>query len=167
MATRFIFTPESAHFPLSNSASLKRQSTSGRTAIAFPDGSANVTAFWHGVAPENFASNADGSVTLDIKYFMTSVNTGVVVLGSSIESLATGTENATTGSFFGTETSSSINIASGNGAGTLLTTTVSVSSDNMQAGQYFRLKLERKSPNAADTAGGDFNVVSVEFKDGV
>ena len=69
MATRFIFTPESAHFPASNFPPLTQ--VNRRPALAF-DAATDETAYWQAIAPQGFT----GTVTAVVTYIMASATIG-------------------------------------------------------------------------------------------
>lgn len=153
MASRFVFLPEGAQYPTSAFASLSKN-TAGRMFLQY-DAATAETAFWSAVAPENFAGPANVIVT-----YFTAATSGNVVYTANLENsvgVAT-SENWAAGGTTLAAVPGTANTAS----------TFTVTLPNVPpAGTYFRLRVRRDAAVATDTAAGDCNVLSVEFKDSV
>lgn len=156
MATKFIFTPESATPPSTNFATLTKISQD-RMVLAF-DASVAESTYWTAVAPTTLS----GALVADVHYCMASATTGDLYFKGSIEAI-------TPGDAVDLDATSSFDITT-SGTGTVPGTAgyeqkISItmtSIDSIQPGDYFRFKLER---DIADTASGDAYVLVVEFKD--
>jgi len=151
MASRFVFLPEGAQYPTSAFASLSKN-TAGRMFLQY-DAATAETAFWSAVAPENFA----GPANVIVSYFISGAS-GNVVFTSNVETVTSGTAAETW--LAGGTTSSIVPVT----ANAIQTVTITLA-NAPAAGSFFRLRLRRDAAVATDTAAGDCNVLSVEFKD--
>lgn len=167
MASRFTFTPESASFPSNGFAVLKKESVASKMYIAFTDAGSNV-AYWNAVAPENFAANAAGNISLHITYFMGADpgSAGNVLLWANVEAPVYNTELANA-NLFATVYANVLSNVANIKFSTVRKIIMDVPADGLQASSYFRIRLERVGQNTSDTATGDFNVLAIEMKDSV
>lgn len=162
MATRIIFTPESAAFPTNEFAGLRKESISDRTMISFGNAAANI-AIWSAVSPENFVANAAGNISLHLTYFMSTGTTGNVVLVANVEAPAYTTE-AANANLFASGQVLTANVAATNSA-FVRKIIMDVPADGLQTSSYFRIRIRREGAATFDTAPGDFNLLAVEMKD--
>lgn len=158
MATRFVFTPESAAFPTTNFP--QRTIINARPVLAY-DAATSETAYWTAEAPAGLT----GTITVSVTYMMASATTGAVYFRGYIEAI-------TAGDAVDLDTTTSFAAAnSGNGtvpgtAGYMQQISITMTNaDSIAVGDYFRLSLDRDAANASDTATGDAYVLAVEFSD--
>lgn len=159
MATRFVFTPESAHFPASNFAPLTQ--VNRRPALAF-DAATDETAYWQAVAPQGLT----GTITVIVTYIMASATTGSVYWQGALEAVTDGDAvdlDATTS--FDTQNSGNGTVPGTAGYIDQISITMT-NADSIAAGDYFRLAINRDANNASDTAAGDAYLLAVELRDG-
>jgi hypothetical protein len=159
MATRFILTPESAHYPSSNPALLTL--VNRRPVLAF-DASTDESTFWTGIAPQGLT----GTITVIVHYIMASAVTGVVYFQAALEAITPGDAvDLDAGDSFDTTNSGNGSVPATAGYEQTISITMT-NADSIAAGDYFRLRLNRDADNASDTAAGDCYVLAVELRDG-
>lgn len=164
MSTRFILTPESAHFPSAGAAALKKD-PAGRMVLAF-DAAAIETVYWAGITPQNFSGTPN--VTVVVNYYMPNASgaTNNVVWDVAIEAPAVSSESVGSASFFDVNTTQVSTIPTT--ANTFKQQSIVVTNtDGLTASGYFRLKLARNATATFDTASNDAHVLAVEFRDAV
>lgn len=161
MATRFIFTPNSAEFPASNFPALDL--VNRRPVLAF-DAATDETCYWTGIAPQGLT----GAFTAVITYMMASATTNAVGFQVAIEAVTDGdaTDLDATTSFDSVNNSASTTVPGTAGHIDQISITLT-NNDSIAAGDYFRLSLNRDADGSAitDNATGDAYVLSVEFRD--
>jgi hypothetical protein len=159
MATRFVFTPNSAEFPTANAPQLI--ASNARPALAF-DAATDESCYWSAVAPQGLT----GAVTVVVTYAMASATSGDVILQAAIEAIsggdATDTDAATS---FDTANSSSATTVPGTAGYIDQISITMTNADSLAAADYFRLSLNRDADNGSDTATGDLYVLAVELRD--
>lgn len=159
MATRFVFTPESAHFPSSNPAALTL--INRRPVLAF-DAATDESAYWTGIAPQGLT----GTITAIVHYIMASATSGVVYFQAALEAITPGDAvDLDAGDSFDTANSGNGTVPATAGYEQSISITMT-NADSIAAGDYFRLRLNRDADNASDTASGDVYVLGVELRDG-
>lgn len=160
MATRYAFTPESAHFPSSNFPQLIP--VNNRPALAF-DAATDETCYWTGVAPQGLT----GTMHAVISYIMASATTGSVRFQAQVEAI-------TAADSTDLDSSTSFDTANSNGgtvpgtAGFMQQIDVTLTNaDSLAAADYFRLSINRDADGTSgtDDATGDLYLLSVEFRD--
>lgn len=158
MASRCIFTPESAHFPASNPAALTL--INRRPALAF-DPSTDESAYWTAVAPQGLT----GALTLVVFYIMASATTGAVYFQAAVEAVTPGDAvDLDAGNSFDTANSGNGTVPGTAGYAQSVSITLT-NADSIAAGDLIRISLNRDADNASDTAAGDCYVLAVELRD--
>ncbi|MCC7208324.1 MAG: hypothetical protein IT323_13535 [Anaerolineae bacterium] len=158
MATRFIFTPESAQFPATNFPQLLK--VNDRMVLAF-DAGTDENAYWVFVAPQGLT----GTITVLVHYIMASATSGALYFQGALEAVTPGDAvdlDATTS--FDTANSGNGNVPGTAGYEQAISITMT-NADSIAAGDVVRLRLNRDADNASDTATGDAYVLAVEFRD--
>lgn len=157
MATRFVFTPESAEFPSTDFPELAKQN---RRPILKFDATTNETARWTTVVPVGWTP----PITAVIQYIC-GVNTGDIDVDVSVEAITPNADTVILGSStsFDTTNSSDNNTVPGT-AGYLGSITVTLTNhDSSAVGDYIRFSLIRDA--ASDTAADTMNFLQMEIKD--
>lgn len=159
MATRAVFTPESAHFPSSNFPQL---TTSNRRPVLAFDTSTSETCYWTGVAPQGLT----GTITVVVTYAMASATSGGVAWDCALEAITSGdaTDTDATTSFDTANTGTAASVPATAGYMSQISITMT-NADSIAAADYYRLSLARATANATDTATGDAYVLAVELRD--
>lgn len=161
MATRAIFTPNSAEFPAANFPQLTQ--TNQRPVLGF-DAATDETCYWTGVAPQGLTA----PITAIISYVMASATSGTVGFQVAIEAVTDGdaTDLDATTSFDAVNNSASTTVPGTAGFLDQISITLT-NNDSLAAADYFRLALNRDADGSAiaDTATGDCLVLAVEFRD--
>jgi hypothetical protein len=159
MATRFVFTPNSAEFPTTNAPQLIASNV--RPALAF-DAATDENCYWSAVAPQGLT----GAITVVVTYAMASATSGNVILQAAIEAItdgdATDTDAATS---FDTANSSSATAVPGTAGYIDQISITMTNADSLAAADYFRLSLNRDADSGSDTATGDLYVLATELRD--
>lgn len=165
MASRFVFTPESAQFPSTNAPQIITvHSTEQRLALAF-DASTDEAATWVAVAPQGWT----GTITAVITYIMASATTGAVGLQVSVEAVtdadATDLDAAT--SYDTVNNSASTTVPGTAGYIDQISITLT-NNDSSAAADLLRFKLNRDADGSAitDSATGDLYFLAMEIRDG-
>lgn len=164
MTTRFIFLPESAHFPVTNFPALKKD-VSGRFVLAY-DASTIETAYWTSIAPLNFS--ASPNLVVVVSYYMTNASgiTNNVVWDVAIEAPAVESADVGTSMTFNAAKTQVSPIPAT--ANLFKQQSVTVSNyGNLAAAGYFTLKVARNATATFDTASNDAYCMAVEFRDSV
>lgn len=161
MATRFVGTPESAHFPSANFPELTQ--INQRPALAF-DAATDETAYWTDIAPQGLT----GTITLIVSYVMASATSGTVGLQASIEAITDGDAvdlDATT-SFDTANNSASTTVPATAGYIDQISITMT-NADSIAAGDYYRISVNRDADGSAitDSATGDLYILAIELRD--
>jgi len=161
MATRFVGTPESAHFPSANFPELTQ--INQRPVLAF-DAATDETAYWTDIAPQGIT----GTLTLIISYVMASATSGTVGLQAQIEAV---TDNDATDldavtSFDTVNNSASTTVPATAGYIDQVSITLT-NADSIAAGDYYRISVNRDADGSAiaDTATGDLYLLAIELRD--
>lgn len=161
MATRFVGTPESAHFPSTNFPELTQ--INQRPVLAF-DAATDETAYWTDIAPQGIT----GTLTLIISYVMASATSGTVGLQAQIEAV---TDNDATDldavtSFDTVNNSASTTVPATAGYIDQVSITLT-NADSIAAGDYYRISVNRDADGSAiaDTATGDLYLLAIELRD--
>jgi hypothetical protein len=160
MATLYPFLPEGAHFPSSNPAAFLK--VNGRPVLAF-DAGTDETAYWTGIAPQGLTA----PYTVIVTYFMAAATSGAVRMQAALEAVTDGDSAPLPGSQTSFDTANS---AGATVPATLIFDQLSITmtnADSIQAGDYFRLALNRDADQTSgtDDAAGDCYVTAVEFRD--
>lgn len=164
MATRFVFTPESAQFPSTAFPQLLTiHSTERIFALAF-DASTVEACFWRAIVPQGWT----GTITAVVTYCMASATSGKVDFEVSVQAV-------TDDDALDVDTSTSYDTANAITAPTVpgtagyidqFTCTLT-NNDSSAAGDWLTIKLERDADDGTnDTAAGDCYVLAVEIRDG-
>lgn len=161
MATRFVFTPQSAEHPASNFAPLNL--INQRPVLMF-DAATDETAYWTGIAPQGLT----GTITLVITYMMASATSGTVGLQAQIEAVTDGdaTDLDAGTSFDSVNNSASTTVPGTAGYIDQISITLT-NADSLAAADYFRLSINRDADGSAitDSATGDLYLLSAELRD--
>lgn len=160
MATRFVFTPESAHFPATNFPQLLP--VNNRPALAF-DAATDETCYWTGVAPQGLT----GAITLVLTFIMASATTGSARWQAQIEAVtdADSTDLDATTSF---DTANSAGATVPGTAGFIKQVSITMTNaDSLTAADYFRLSVNRDADGTSgtDDATGDAYLLTAELRD--
>lgn len=157
MATRFIFTPESAHYPATNYAPYTI--VNRRPVLAF-DAATNETAYWTAIAPQGIS----GTLTAVVTYMMASATSGDVDVDVAIEAISDGdaVDLDSTTSFATVNSTDNVTVPGTAGYIDQISVTLT-NNDSIAAGDYVRLSLTRDA--SSDTATGDMYVLAVELRD--
>ena len=160
MASRLIFTPQSAVPVGSNYPELKRDPR-GRFVLAF-DTATEETCEWEAAVPQGWS----GTGTLVLFYKMASATSGGIRFGASVEAVTSGDAfDMDAGDSFDTENAASDTSVPGTaGYGKTLSITLT-NQDSLAAGDYLRIRLARKVAHADDTASGDCEISWAELRD--
>ena len=161
MATQFVGTPESVHFPSTNFPELTQ--INQRPVLAF-DAATDETAYWTDIAPQGIT----GTLTLIISYVMASATSGAIGLQAQIEAV---TDNDATDldavtSFDTVNNSASTTVPATAGYIDQVSITLT-NSDSIAAGDYYRISVNRDADGSAiaDTATGDLYLLAIELRD--
>lgn len=158
MATRFIGTPESAHFPSSNFPQLML--INQRPTLAF-DAATDETAYWTDVAPQGLT----GTITVVVSYIMASATSGAVYFQAALEAItAADATDLDAGTSFDTANSGNGTVPGTAGYMQQISITMT-NADSLAVADYYRLSLNRDADNGSDTATGDAYVLAVELRD--
>lgn len=161
MATRFIFTPNSAEFPSSNFPELRL--INRRPCLAF-DAAADETAYWTGIAPQGLT----GTITLVITYIMASATSGAVRFQAQIEAVTDGdATDLDAGTSFDTANSAGATVPGTAGYIDQISITMT-NADSIAVADYFRVSINRDADGTSgtDDATGDCFVLGIELRDG-
>jgi hypothetical protein len=162
MATRFVLTAGSAEFPSANAPQpVAVGSAERRMGLAF-DASTEESCAWTLVAPAGWT----GTITAVITYVMASATSGGVAWGVSLEAVTDGdATDLDAGTDYDTENVATVASVPGT-AGYIDQVSVTLTTnDASAAADLLRLRLARKTANAADTAAGDAYVLAVTLSD--
>lgn len=159
MATRLILKPDNAEFMLTPASAMK---VNDRPALAF-DGVNVETCYWTDVAPQGIVVGYSAI----IYYLMASAIAGTVDFEVAVEAVTPGdVQNLGSTTSFGAVNAGQGTIPATNGYMSALTISLA-NIDDIAAGDYFRLRLERDADDAVgDTAIGDCYVLGMEIRDG-
>ena len=164
MATRFLFTPDSAQLPSANFPQLLQiHSTERINVLAFDAGTVE-GCMWRGIVPQGWT----GTITAIITYCMASATSNKVDFEVSVQAItdddATDVDNATS-----YDTANGITAPTVPGTAGYIdqVTCTLTNNDSSAAGDWITFKLERDADDGTnDTAAGDAYVLSVEIRDG-
>jgi hypothetical protein len=156
--TRFVLTPESAHFPLSNYPALSSLQV-GRPILLF-DASTEETALWTVIAPQGLS----GALTAIVHYICMNAVTGTAAWNVQVEAVSDGDSQ-------GLEYSTSFDTEQTAGTGTVPGTqgyidTISVSisnDDSLAVADYLRFGVFRDV--SADSVANDLALLAVEIRE--
>ena len=158
MATRFVFTPNSAEYPSSNFPQLTF--VNRRPVLAF-DASTNETAYWSGVVPDGWT----GTITAKIFYIMASATTGDVDVDVAVEAISDADAvDLDAGTSFDTANSTDNTTVPGTAGYMDVVSVTLTNNDSSAAGDLVRFSLTRDA--SSDTAAGDMYVLAMEIQDG-
>lgn len=158
MATRATFLPFSAELPTSNPAALFVDGQN-RPYLAF-DTTTSESAAWTFKAPQGLT----GTLTCVVTYRAASATSGTFAYDASIEAITSGdaVDTDSASSFDTVNTSAADTVPGTAGYEKDLSVTLT-NADSIAAGDYVRLKIARNV--ATDTATGDIQILTVEFRD--
>ena len=161
MATRMVFTPESAHFPATNFPQIVMVATPRRMVLAF-DAATSETCYWTSVVPQGFT----GTTVAVISYMMASATSGGVAFDVAVEAVTSGDAvDLDAGVSFDTVNGGSDAAVPGT-AGYMEQLSITLANlDSAAAADYLRISVARDVADAADTATGDCYVLAVEIRD--
>lgn len=161
MATRFVFRPFGAEFPSTNFPQLKKDAQN-HPVLAF-DPTTSETCYWTDVIPQGWT----GTVTAVLSYKMSSGVSGGVAFDIAVEAVTSGDAfDMDAGSSFATVNTGTDSAVPGT-AGYMEQISFTLSNlDSAAAGDSVRFSLARNVSNAADTATGDCEILSLEIRDG-
>jgi hypothetical protein len=161
MATRFVGTPENAHFPSSNFPQITQANQ--RPALGY-DAATDEAAYWTDVAPQGLT----GTLTLLIYYIMASATSGTVGLQAQLEAITDGdaTDLDSTTSFDTVNNSASTTVPGTAGQIDVISITLT-NADSLAAGDYYRIRVNRDADGSAitDSATGDLLLLAIELRD--
>lgn len=161
MATRAIFTPNSAEFPAASFPQLVN--VNQRPALAF-DAATDEAAYWTGIAPQGLT----GAITAVITYIMASATSGAVGFQAALEAVSDGdaTDLDAGTSFDTVNNSASTTVPTTAGYIDQVSITMT-NADSIAAGDYYRLSINRDADGSAitDDAAGDCYVLACELRD--
>lgn len=158
MATRCIFTPNSAEFPAAAFPALTL--INRRPVLAF-DAATDETAYWTAIAPQGLT----GTLLAIVTYMMASATSGAVYWEGILEAVTDGdATDLDAGTSFGTTNSANGTVPATAGYIDQITITLT-NADSIAVGDYFRLSINRDANNASDTATGDAYLLAVELRD--
>jgi hypothetical protein len=159
--TRATLQPLAAEFPSSNFPQIMQ--VNRRPVLAF-DAATVEGCRWTFAAPQGLT----GTLKARVFYIMASATTGKVDFEASIEAITDGdTFDLDAGDSFDTLNAANATVPGTAGYLDVLEITLT-NKDNIAAGDYVRLKLERDADDATDdTAAGDCYVLAVEIQDNV
>jgi hypothetical protein len=163
-AAEIVFRPNQAEFP--TSAYATPDTRNGRPCIDFDDGTStnDEACYFSGVMPDGYISGHDLDVTL--VWAATSATTNEVRWFVDLERVNT-TLDVDTDSFSGNGETSDETCPGTNGYVKYSTLTLNGSSlDGVQAGEYFRLKVQRIGTHGNDDMTGDAELFVVHIKEG-
>lgn len=164
MATRFIFTPESAQFPSTAFPQLTVIHSTERIMVLAFDADTAESCFWRTVVPQGWT----GTITAVVTYVMASANSGKVDFTVTVQSV---TDNDALDIDTNTDYDTANTITAPTVPGTAgyidqFTCTIS-NADSAAAGDWITFKLTRDATDGTnDTATGDCYIISVEIRDG-
>lgn len=157
MASRFVFTPQSAAFPSANFPQLT--TVNARPVLAFDTATAE-TCHWAAIAPQGLTAPFTAVVT-----YMAAVASGGVAFGVAVEAVSDGdATDLDAGDSFDTQNVGTATVPATAGHIDQISITLTTN-DSMAAGDYLRLQVQRVVGNAADTAAGDVYCLAVELRD--
>jgi len=115
------------------------------------------------ILPRSYGGNG---ITVSIHFTMTSATSGNVVWQGWFERMDAGGIDIDSDSF-GTPKSTTVAVPATSGQIAVATLSFSdgAETDNLQAGEGFRLEISRDGENASDTAAGDAELLLVELKE--
>lgn len=164
MATRFIFTPESAQFPSTNFPQLLTIHSTERIFVLGFDAATPEACFWRAVIPAGWT----GTITAVVSYVMASAVANNVDFEMSVQAITDGDSvDIDTSTSYDTVNTMTADAVPGT-AGYVGQFTITLSNmDGAAVGDWVTFKLERDADDGTnDTATGDCYVLSVEIKDG-
>lgn len=165
MASRFLFTPQSAEFPSTNFPQLMVIHSTERRMVLGYDASTDEAASWLAIAPQGWT----GTITAVITYVMASATTGTVGLQVSVEAVtdADATDLGAATSYDTVNNSASTTVPGTAGYIDQIIITLT-NNDSSAAADLLRFKLNRDADGSAitDSATGDLYFLSMEIRDG-
>lgn len=159
MATRFVGTPEAAHFPASNFPVLTLLNR--RPVLGF-DASTSETAYWTFVAAQGWT----GTITAVISYCMASATSGGVAFDVALEAVSSGDAlDLDAATSFATVNAGNDGTVPGT-AGYMEQISITLTNDDSAAaGDLVRVSVARDVADGADTATGDCYLLAIEIRD--
>jgi hypothetical protein len=161
MATRVVYTPMSAEFPVSAFPALKKDAQD-RMVLAF-DAATDENIYWTSVAPQGLT----GTITLVILYYMVSAASGAVRFQAALEAVTAGDAlDLDSAASFDTDNSNGATVPATQGYLGQISITMT-NADSLTAADVFRLRLRRDADGTSgtDDAAGDCHVLAVELRD--
>ena len=155
------FGPHDADLPATNFAR-PGQDAQFRPYLAFAGATADESAYFTGIAPQNIA----GTLTAIITYRMASATTGAVRFEVLVEAIGDGdTTDTDAGSSFDTTNSAGATVPGTAGYIDQLSVTLT-NKDSIAAGDYFRIQVRRDQDGTTgtDDATGDAQVLMIELQ---
>ena len=157
--TLVVLTPLHNEPPASGFATLDWRNL--HPVLDFEAGLDNVAVFT-GIMPRNYAG---GDIRVHLHFAMSAATSGDVVWMVAFERIGNQVQDIDSDGF-ATATSGTISVPST--SGNVKNGQIDVFSSNLdgiQAGETFRIKVTRDADNAADTAGGDAELVAIELQE--
>lgn len=156
--TRFVLTPESAHFPSANFPALS--AVNARPVLAF-DAAAQETCYWTFVAPQGLS----GALTAIVHLFGNAAGTNPTYWEAAVEAItpsdAVDLDSATD---FDTVNAGNVAMPATQGHQTSISIALT-NADGIAAGDYVRFSLARDADNGSDTFAADAYVTAVEIRE--
>ena len=154
--TRFVLTPESAHFPSSNFAVL---SEINRRPVLLFDASTDETAYWTVVAPQGLS----GALSAKIHSVCTNATSGNASWDVAVEAVSDGdSTDLDAGTSFDTDNNNSGAVPGTNGYLNVISVTLT-NADSIAAADYVRISVNRDV--SADSVANDLGLLAVEIQE--
>lgn len=154
--TRFVLTPESAHFPTSNFPALS--AINGRPVLLY-DASTDETAYWTVVAPQGLS----GALSAKIHYICANATSGTAAWQVSVEAVSDGdATDLDAGTSFDTANAGTGTVPGTNGYIDVISVTLT-NDDSIAPGDYVRFAINRDV--SADSVSNDLALLVVEIQE--
>jgi hypothetical protein len=159
MATRFVGTPEAAHFPATNFPAL---SLLNRRPVLGFDAATSETAYWTFVTAQGWT----GEITAIISYCMASATSGGVAFDVALEAVTSAdATDLDAGTSFDTVNAGNDAAVPGT-AGYMEQISITLTNaDSAAAADLVRVSVARDVADGADTATGDCYLLAIEIRD--
>ena len=154
--TRFVLTPESAHFPASNYPAL---SQINRRPVLLFDASVDETAYWTVIAPQGLTN----ALSAKIHYACANATSGTAAWQVSVEAVSDGdATDLDAGTSFDTANQGTGTVPGTNGYIDVISVTLT-NADSIAAGDYVRFAINRDV--SADSVSNDLAQLVVEIQE--
>lgn len=154
-----MFEPRQAFFPTSNYAT---PSTRNNHPVLLFDDTTQETVYFKGIMPRNYAG---GDIVAYVHYSAVSATSGTGGWVVCFERIGDGSQDVDSDGFASDQTITAATVPGTSGNVDILSVTVTAgtATDNIAAGETFRLAVKRDVTN--DTATGDLELHAVELKE--